>query len=163
MASTTDNNTVVPAVVTTEPVSCPATENSSATSEGSQKVQSSLTHVAVLLLTLKTVYSLSESCVKALLLLMVVLIKVVGTAFGAKNADIKLFLAVFPTSEHSLRTIAGTNRGCEFSSTSVAQSAIRYTQTQDIQQGKTLEDENPSVLRHWVADVWKTGHVPYRC
>ena len=127
MASITDNNTVVPAVVTTEPVSCPATGNSSATSEGSQKVQSSLTHVAALLLTLKTVYSLSESCVKALLLLMVVLVKVVGTAFGAKNADIKLFLAVFPTSEHSLRTIAGTNRGCEFSSTSVAQSAIRYT------------------------------------
>lgn len=35
--------------------------------------------------------------------------------------------------------------------------------TQDIQQGKTLEDENPSVLRDWVADVWKTGHVMYRC
>ena len=34
---------------------------------------------------------------------------------------------------------------------------------QDIQQGKTLEDENPSVLRDWVADVWKTGNVLYRC
>ena len=34
---------------------------------------------------------------------------------------------------------------------------------QDIQRGKTLEDENPSVLRDWVADVWKTGNVLYRC
>ena len=35
--------------------------------------------------------------------------------------------------------------------------------SQDIQQGKTLEDKNPSVLRDWVADVWKTGNVLYRC
>ena len=41
--------------------------------------------------------------------------------------------------------------------------SILFKLTQDIQQGKTLEDENPSVLRDWIADVWKTGHVLYRC
>ena len=45
---------------------------------------------------------------------MVVLIKIVGTAFGAKNADFDSFLAIFPTSKHSLRTIAGINRHCDF-------------------------------------------------
>ena len=114
MASIPDESTVVPTLVASEPVPCPATGNSSAASEGSRKVQSSVTHLAVLLLTLKRVYSLSESCVKALLLLMVVLIKIVGTAFGAKNADVDSFLAIFPTSEHSLRTIAGIHRGCDF-------------------------------------------------
>ena len=114
MASIPDESTVVPTLVASEPVPCPATGNSSAASEGSRKVQSSVTHLAVLLLTLKRVYSLSESCVKALLLLMVVLIKIVGTVFGAKNADVDSFLAIFPTSEHSLRTIAGINRGCDF-------------------------------------------------
>ena len=47
-------------------------------------------------------------------LLMVVLIKIVGTVFGAKNADVDSFLAIFPTSKHSLRTIAGIKRRCDF-------------------------------------------------
>ena len=55
-----------------------------------------------------------EFIFSVLLLLMVVLIKIVGTAFGAKNADVDSFLAIFPTSKHSLRTIAGINRRCDF-------------------------------------------------
>ena len=78
MASIPDESTVVPTLVASEPVPCPATGNSSAASEGSRKVQSSVTHLAVLLLTLKRVYSLSESCVKALLLLMVVSSRLLG-------------------------------------------------------------------------------------
>lgn len=85
MASLPDESTALPQLVASEPMPCTATGNSAAASESSRKVQSSVTHLAVLLLTLKGVYSLSESCVKALLLLMVVLVKIVGTAFGAKK------------------------------------------------------------------------------
>ena len=45
---------------------------------------------------------------------MVVLIKIVGTTFGAKNSDADLFLTIFPTSEHSLLATAGINRACNF-------------------------------------------------
>lgn len=114
MASIPDECPVVPTPTASEAVPCNITVNSSTAPEGRQKVQSSVTQFAVLLLTLKRVYSLSESCVKALLLLMAVLIRIVGTAFGAKNDDIKSFLAIFPTSEYSLRSIADINKGYRF-------------------------------------------------
>ena len=81
----------------------------SATSDEIPQIRwkASLLNFAVLLLTMKKVQSLSESCIKAFLLFMVILIKILGTAFRADNALIESFLAIFPTSEHSLRTIAG--------------------------------------------------------
>ena len=77
MASITDECPVVPTPATSPTVPCPITGNSSTAPEGSQKVWSSFTHYAVLL-TLKRVYSLSESCVKALLLLFPVLVRIIG-------------------------------------------------------------------------------------
>lgn len=83
--------------------------NSSTNSEDDQIAQWKLLLVsfAVLLLTIRRAYSFSESCVKAILLLSVVLIRILATVFKAKKEDIDAFLAIFPRTELALRVIAG--------------------------------------------------------
>lgn len=61
---------------------------------------------AVLLLLVKSTYSLSDSCMCVLLLAIVMLIRIVGVAFKVKSSDIDAFLDVFPTNEYKLRTLA---------------------------------------------------------
>ena len=65
---------------------------------------------ALLLLMIKNAYSLSDSCLKMLLLTMAMLIKIVGVAFMIKSSDLQLFLDIFPMTEHRLRALA--NCGC---------------------------------------------------
>ena len=61
---------------------------------------------------------------------MVVLIKIVGTTFGAKNSDADLFLTIFPTSEHSLLATAGINTACNFKAVQMLPKVL-----QDIERG----------------------------
>lgn len=104
------------AVVETDHESAPATAETSepltthalGTSSAASDLQSSLANLAVLLITMKRVYSLSEARIKAILLLMVVLIRILGTTFRANPADLQFFLADFPTTENALRIVAGT-------------------------------------------------------
>ena len=97
------------------PASADASEPLAESSSAASDFRSSLANFAVLLLTLKRVYSLSEACIKAILLLMVVLIKILATTFKANHADLQSFLTAFPTTEYVLRTIAGmTNADASF-------------------------------------------------
>ena len=67
---------------------------------------------AVLLLLIKNTYSLSDSCIRVLLLLLTMLIKIVGLSFRVSSSDMQPFLDIFPTTEHQLRTLANcTNDG----------------------------------------------------
>lgn len=107
----TDHESAPATTEASEPLTAHVLGSSSAASD----FRSSLANFAVLLLTMKRVYSLSEACIKAFLLLMVVLIRILGTAFKANPADLQSFLADFPTTEHALRIIAGmTNADASF-------------------------------------------------
>ena len=55
--------------------------------------KSLLQSFAVLLLTMKGTYSLSESCIKAILLLITLVVKILGTVFKAKQEDVEAFLS----------------------------------------------------------------------
>ena len=72
--------------------------------------KSMLRDFAILFLTSKRAHNLSESCVKSILLLIVLVIKIVGSVFKASPDDIQGFLAVFPTSEYALRNCAGIGK-----------------------------------------------------
>ena len=87
----TDNQSAPATKDANEPLAAHVPESSSAASD----FQSLLTNFAVLLLTMKRAYSLSETCVKAILLLKVVLIRILGTAFKANHADLQSFLTAF--------------------------------------------------------------------
>ena len=85
-----------------------------------QLPQEELRTFAILLLTLKKSYNLSESCIKAILLLMVLLIKVFMRFLKQSTLDnmdtvASSFLDLFPTSEHALRRLAGIDdTDCKF-------------------------------------------------
>ena len=86
-----------------------------------QLPQEELRTFAILLLALKKSYNLSESCIKAILLLMVLLVKVfmrflqqIETS-GTLDTVAGSFLDLFPTSEHALRRLAGIDStDCKF-------------------------------------------------
>ena len=57
---------------------------------------------AVLMLLIQNSYSLSDSCVRILLInmLMAMLIKIVGLSFRVSSSDVQSFLDIFPMTEH---------------------------------------------------------------
>ena len=104
MATISNDFTSVPPPLATDDSETSVGDNQSAT--GSTFL-SLLVNFAVFLLTMKRVYSLSEACLKSILLLSVILVKIFGTAFKVDPTDLQTFLDVFPKSERSLRNIAG--------------------------------------------------------
>jgi len=112
MAAIETDNQLAPATKdANEPLAANVPEGSSATSD----FRSLLTNFAVLLLTMKRHYSLSEACIKAILLHMDVLLRILSTTLKANCADLRSFLTAFPTIEYALQTIAGmTNADVNF-------------------------------------------------